>query len=260
VTISTERSAIPRGVTTESGAPWLLRTEKLSKTFGGFRAVADVSVGVREHEILGIIGPNGAGKTTLFNLIAGSQRPTSGKVYLRGADITSRPPHRRLQLGLARTFQLIRPFTSLTVYENVLTAGLGSGLRRRAAAERANEVVERLGLGPLVRKSAASINAVEGKRLELARALASAPSVLLLDEVFSGLGTEEVDEMVALVRQIRREGTTVLIIEHNVRAIGAAADRVLAIDSGQSVCDGPPERVFRNPTVMESYLGHRDPA
>jgi branched-chain amino acid transport system ATP-binding protein len=248
------------GGISESSAPWLLSTQKLSKTFGGFRAVADVSVGVREHEILGIIGPNGAGKTTLFNLIAGSLRPTSGKVYLRGADITTRPPHDRLRLGLARTFQLIRPFTSLTVYENVLTAALGSGLRRRVAADRADEVVARLGLGPLGRKSAASINAVEGKRLELARALATAPSILLLDEVFSGLSTDEVDEMVALVAQIRRDGTTVLIIEHNVRAIGAAADRVLAIDSGQVVCDGLPEQVFRNPTVMESYLGRRDPA
>jgi branched-chain amino acid transport system ATP-binding protein len=243
----------------ESGAPWLLRTEKVSKSFGGFTAVADVSMGVREHEILGIIGPNGAGKTTLFNLIAGSVRPTAGRVYLRGADITTRPPHQRLRLGLARTFQIIRPFTSLTVYENVLTAGLGSGLRRRRAAERATEVIERLGLGPLGRKSAASINAVEGKRLELARALASAPSILLLDEVFSGLATEEVDEMVALVAQIRHEGATVLVIEHNVRAIGAAADRVLAIDSGRVVCDGSPEQVFRNPTVMESYLGHRVP-
>jgi branched-chain amino acid transport system ATP-binding protein len=248
------------GVTSESRAPWLLSTEKVTKTFGGFRAVADISMGVEDHEILGIIGPNGAGKTTLFNLIAGSLKPTSGQVYLRGADITAQPPHSRLRLGLARTFQLIRPFTSLTVYENVLTAALGSGLRRRAAAERASDVIERLGLGTLGSKSAASINAVEGKRLELARALATKPSILLLDEVFSGLNAEEVDEMVALVGQVRHEGMTVLVIEHNVRAIGAAADRVLAIDSGQVVCDGPPELVFRNPTVMESYLGYRDPA
>jgi branched-chain amino acid transport system ATP-binding protein len=112
---------------TESGATWLLSTEKVTKVFGGFRAVADISMGVSEHEILGIIGPNGAGKTTLFNLIAGSLKPTSGQVYLRGADITARPPHNRLRLGVARTFQLIRPFTSLTIYENVLTAALGRG-------------------------------------------------------------------------------------------------------------------------------------
>lgn len=217
-------------------------------------------MGVREHEVLGIIGPNGAGKTTLFNLIAGSLRPTSGRVCLREANITGLAPHRRLRLGIARTFQLIRPFTSLTVYENVFTAGLGSGLRRQAAGTRASAVIDLLGLASLGGKSAASINAVEGKRLEMARALVTGPSILLLDEVFSGLNTDEVDEMVALVESIRKEGTTVLIIEHNVRAVGAAADRVLAIDTGRVVCDGPPEQVFRNPTVMESYLGHQAPA
>lgn len=248
------------GVTREPGAPWLLSTEKVSKSFGGFRAITDISMGVREHEVLGIIGPNGAGKTTLFNLIAGSLRPTSGRVYLREANITGLAPHRRLRLGIARTFQLIRPFMSLTVYENVFTAGLGSGLRRQAAGTRASTVIDLLGLGSLGGKSAASINAVEGKRLEMARALVTGPSILLLDEVFSGLNTGEVDEMVALVERIRKEGMTVLIIEHNVRAVGAAADRVLAIDTGRVVCDGPPEQVFRNPTVMESYLGHQAPA
>src|SRR6202035_3443957 len=165
---------------TESGASWLLSTEKVTKVFGGFRAVADVSMGVSEHEILGIIGPNGAGKTTLFNLIAGSLRPTSGRVYLRESNITGLAPHRRLRLGIARTFQLIRPFTSLTVYENVFTAGLGRGLRRHAAGTRANAVIDLLGLGSLGGKSAASINAVEGKRLERDRAPVPGPSILLL--------------------------------------------------------------------------------
>jgi branched-chain amino acid transport system ATP-binding protein len=236
---------------------WLLSTNHLGKNFAGFRALQDVNMGVATGEILGIIGPNGAGKTTLFNLIAGAFRPSNGRVLFEGADITRQPPHRRLRRGIARTFQLIHPFQSMTVRENLYTAALGSGLRRPAAWGRADEMVNRLGLGKLAPKSAGEVNAVEGKRLELARALATGPKVILLDEIFSGLNTDEVDELALLVRDIRSEGTTVLVIEHNVRAIRAVADRVIAIDSGKIVSEGAPEHVFSDPFVIESYLGKR---
>jgi branched-chain amino acid transport system ATP-binding protein len=240
-----------------TGGSALLATSDLGKKFGGFTALREVSIAVPEKEILGIIGPNGAGKTTLFNLIAGAFKPTTGKVMLNGADITRLPPHRRLRKGIARTFQLIHPFVSMTVWENVYTAAMASGQGTAEARKRSDEMVERLGLGSLATKSAADTNAVEGKRLEVARALATQPNIILLDEIFSGLNTEEVDELVGLVKQVRTDGMTVLVIEHNVRAIRAVADRVVAIDAGRVVSEGSPSHVLSDPHVIESYLGQR---
>jgi branched-chain amino acid transport system ATP-binding protein len=241
--------------TAAPGAAHLLQMTDLGKTFGGFHALREVNCAVRRDEILGIIGPNGAGKTTLFNLIAGAFRPTSGTIRFDGVDITNLPPHRRLRRGIARTFQLIRPFTSMTIKENILTAALGSGASRREAVRRADTMTERLGLTAIGEKPAAGVNAVEGKRLEVARALATEPSVVLLDEIFSGLNTDEVDELVAIVKQVRTQGVTVLVIEHNVRAIRAVADRVIAIDTGRVVSEGTPTQVLTDPKVIESYLG-----
>jgi branched-chain amino acid transport system ATP-binding protein len=252
-----DQSAPDSGAAGPPAEEALLATVGVGKTFGGFHALRDVSVSVTGREILGIIGPNGAGKTTLFNLIAGAFRPTSGRIIFKGDDVTRQPPHRRLRKGIARTFQLIRPFGSMTIYENVVTAAMGSGAPRARATARATATVDRLGLGAIAGKRASDVNAVEGKRLEVARALATRPEVILLDEIFSGLSADEVSELAELVTGVRGEGITVLVIEHNVRAIKAVADRVIAIDTGRVVSEGSPEHVLSDPHVVESYLGQR---
>jgi branched-chain amino acid transport system ATP-binding protein len=240
-----------------AGDAFLLRTEAVGKTFRGVVALDGASVDVREGEILGIIGPNGAGKTTLFNLIAGVFRPTSGRVVFRGRDITRLPPHRRLRLGIARTFQLIKPFSSLTVYENILVGATGSGRSARAGRLRADEVVERLDLGRLAAQPAGSVNAVEGKRLELARALAGDPAVILLDEIFSGLNAQEAAGLAEIVSALPARGQSVLMIEHNIAAIRAVSQRVVALSAGQLVSEGTPDVVLSDPKVVTSYLGQR---
>jgi branched-chain amino acid transport system ATP-binding protein len=219
--------------------------------------VGGVSVGVSRGELLGIIGPNGAGKTTLFNLIAGALQPSSGKVYFRGRDITRLPPHKRLRIGIARTFQLIHPFTSLTIFENIMVSATGSGLRTREARVRTAETVERLGMRDLAGRPAGSINAVEGKRLEIARAIVTKPTVLLLDEVFSGLNSDEVVELAELVEELRQSGVAIMLIEHNVGAIRRSAQRMIAMAEGQIISQGLPDDVLSDPAVVENYIGTR---
>ena len=222
----------------------LLSAQSIGKTFRGVAALSGASLDVAEGEILGIIGPNGAGKTTLFNVIAGVFRPSSGRVVFRGRDITSLPPHRRLRLGIARTFQLIKPFVSMSVYENVVVGATGRGRSARAARARADEVVEQLGLGRLAHQSAGSVNGAEGKRLELARALATDPVVILLDEIFSGLNADESAGLAAIVSALPGQGQTVLMIEHNIGAIRAVSQRVLALSARQVVSEGTPAAVL----------------
>jgi branched-chain amino acid transport system ATP-binding protein len=243
-------------VTTTRDAP-LLRTQAVGKTFRGVVALTAATVEVTDGEIVGIIGPNGAGKTTLFNVIAGVFRPTSGRVVFRGRDITSLPPHRRLRLGIARTFQLIKPFASMSVYENILVGATGGGRPARPPRARADEVVAQLGLGRRCAQSAGSVNAVEGKRLELARALATDPVVILLDEIFSGLNADEVSELAQIVSALPGRGHTVLMIEHNIGAIRSVPQRVLALSAGEIVSEGTPDAVFADPKVVTSYLGQR---
>jgi branched-chain amino acid transport system ATP-binding protein len=222
--------------------------------------VESVSLSVQPQEILAIIGPNGAGKTTVFNLIAGAFRPSSGSVTFDGHDVTRLPPYRRLRMGIARTFQLIRPFPSLTILENVMVSATGSGMTVPQARARAGEVIESLGLSRIAGKLGSNVNAVEGKRLEVARALATRPRVILLDEIFSGLNHDEVGELAAIVRALPKDGLTVLFIEHNVGAIRSVADRVLAMEAGRVVCQGEPEEVLTDPQVVEMYLGSRSRA
>jgi branched-chain amino acid transport system ATP-binding protein len=235
----------------------VLRSTSLQKDFRGIVEVDDVSVGVSRGELLGIIGPNGAGKTTLFNLIAGALQPSSGKVYFRGRDITRLPPHKRLRIGIARTFQLIHPFASLTIFENIMVSATGSGLGTREARTHTAEIVERLGMHNLSGRSAGSINAVEGKRLEIARAIVAKPTVLLLDEVFSGLNSEEVAEMAELVEELRQSGVAIMLIEHNVGAIRRSAQRMIAMAEGKIISQGSPEDVLSDPAVVENYIGTR---
>lgn len=233
----------------------LLRAEDLRKEFRGVVAVASASVKVHANEILGIIGPNGAGKTTLFNLIAGTFRPTRGRVWFGSTDVTRLPPYRRLRLGIARTFQLIRPFPSLSVYDNVYVAATGSGKRGEEAREATGAVLERFRLGSIAHRLGGTINAVEGKRLEIARAVVTDPRVILLDEVFAGLNSDEVIELSELVSAMRTPQTAVMLIEHNVGAIRSVAQRAIAMTEGSVICEGTPDEVLGNRLVLESYLG-----
>jgi branched-chain amino acid transport system ATP-binding protein len=241
-------------------AEQVVRVDGVGKQFGGVWAVSDTSVSVAENEVLGIIGPNGAGKTTLFNLIAGAFPPSSGRIYFRGKDITRMAAHRRARHGIGRTFQLTRPFVSMSVRDNLRTAALACGARSAVAHQRADRGLEYLGLGPLRDKMGGDLNAVECKRVEVARALTCEPSLLLLDEIFSGSNAEEVDELADLVRRLHQDGLTILVIEHNVRAIRAVADRVVAMNAGQVISEGTAEEVFSDPGVVESYLGQHSKA
>ena len=237
------------------GGSAVLHTDDVRKQYRGVVAVSGASVEVRLDEVLGVIGPNGAGKTTLFNLIAGSVRPSGGRVIHRGRDITRMSAHRRRRIGISRTFQLIKPFASLTVRDNVYVAATASGARPHDAHLKVDAVLERYGLGSIAERSAGSINVVEGKRLEIARALVSEPEVILLDEVFSGLNSDEVSELGELVTAMRSATTAVMLIEHNVGAIRTVAQRTIAMTEGAIVCEGTPDEVLNDPRVQESYLG-----
>jgi len=235
----------------------LLRTENVVKRFGGLVAVNQVSFELYEGEILGLIGPNGAGKTTLFNCINGIYRPEEGRIFFRGTDITGWSPSRLAHMGMARTFQIVRPLAELTVRENVMV-GAAFGEKRlplAQAARVADEVLAFLGLADRADQLAGSLNVAQKKRLELARALASQPRLLLLDEVLAGLNPTEVDEMVETIRRIREQGITILMIEHVMRAIMNLSDRILVLDFGELIAEGTPEEIAQNERVIKAYLG-----
>ena len=235
----------------------LLRTENVVKRFGGLVAVNQVSFELYEGEILGLIGPNGAGKTTLFNCINGIYRPEEGRIFFRDTDITGWRPWRLAHMGMARTFQIVRPLAELTVRENVMV-GAAFGEKQmplRQAAKIADEVLEFLGLAPRADQLAGSLNVAQKKRLELARALAAQPRLLLLDEVLAGLNPTEVDEMVETIRRIRERGITILMIEHVMRAIMNLSDRILVLNFGTLIAEGTPEEIAQNEEVIRAYLG-----
>lgn len=215
---------------------------------------------MRQGEILGLLGPNGSGKTTLFNLIAGALRPDSGRVYLGDRDITSRPASDRTSLGLARTFQLVHVLPNLTTLENVLVARLyGRDHPDSIGDARADalRLLERLALAGKRDAPAHALTVAEGKRLEIARALAASPSILLLDEPLGGLSTGEVASALELFRTIRSEGVTLVIVEHNVHAVRAICDRVVVLNSGRKIAEGTPAQTLSNPEVVAVYLGRR---
>ncbi len=235
----------------------LLRTENVVKRFGGLVAVNHVTFELHEGEILGLIGPNGAGKTTLFNCINGIYRPEEGRIFFRGHDITGWRPSRLAHLGMARTFQIVRPLAELTVRENVMV-GAAFGEKRlplSKAATITEEVLDFLGLADRAEQLAGSLNVAQKKRLELARALAAQPRLLLLDEVLAGLNPTEVDEMVETIRKIRERGITILMIEHVMRAIMNLSDRILVLDFGELIAEGTPEEIAQNERVIKAYLG-----
>jgi branched-chain amino acid transport system ATP-binding protein len=236
----------------------VLRAVGIRVDFGGLRAVADVDLEVRQGEVLAVVGPNGAGKTTLFNVLAGAQRPTKGSVLLGDQDITRLPQHKRAKLGIARTFQHVRPFLDETALRNVAVSTLANGYQRSAATEKAAEVLTQVGLGAKLDKKASELGLGERKRLELARALALEPKVLLLDEVMAGLNPVEVQRIGELLQEIRRvTDVDIVLIEHLLKAVHALADRVVVLDAGAVLTEGKPDVVFRDERVIEAYLGRK---
>jgi branched-chain amino acid transport system ATP-binding protein len=233
----------------------LLEVERLSRRFGGVRAVHEVSFVLEEGGLLGIMGPNGSGKTTLFNLIAGALRPDSGRVRLGGRDIAGLPPHRVCAAGIARTFQLVRPFAGLSALENVLVGRLYGRTRGGDAVAEARRLLGLVGLADHADVPAARLTLIDRKRLELARALATSPQVLLLDEFMAGLNPTETASAMALIRGLVAGGTTVLMVEHIVWALMDLSRRIVVLSAGEKIADGPPQAVAADPAVVEVYLG-----
>jgi branched-chain amino acid transport system ATP-binding protein len=227
----------------------------LSKRFGGLRAVQDVSFTVRENETLALIGPNGAGKTTSFHLITGFHRADTGSVRAFGREIVGLRPHDVCAHGLARTFQVAKPFGAMTVLDNVMTGAFLRDRRVAAARDKALEVIEFVGLSARARTQAKDLTTIDQRRLEMARALATQPKILLLDEVMAGLNPAEIDQAVALVGKLSASGLTIVIVEHVMRAIMAVARHIVVLDHGQKIAEGAPKDIVANPEVIRAYLG-----
>jgi branched-chain amino acid transport system ATP-binding protein len=238
-------------------AELILQVKDVCKRFGGLQALSEVTFDLPEGEILGLIGPNGAGKTTLFNVINGVYPPERGQVIFRGEDITRLPSYEVARRGLARAHQVVRPLHDLTVRENVMVGACfgREGHRLRAAARLAEEALAKVDLIDRIDQPSGSLNVAQKKRLEMARALAAKPYLLLLDEVLAGLNPAEITAMMETVRGIRDEGVTILMIEHVMQAIMAISDRILVLDYGTLIAAGLPEEVANNPQVIEAYLG-----
>jgi branched-chain amino acid transport system ATP-binding protein len=234
----------------------LVRVERVSKSFGALKVVNDLSFQLDRGEALGVLGPNGAGKTTLFNLISGDLFADSGSVMFKGADITRLKPHRRCRAGIGRSYQIPLPFQDLTVFENVLVGAVfGAQKYEHQAYDSCIEILQRTGLADKANRLAGSLPLLDRKRLELARALATQPEVLLLDEIAGGLTDEEAHELVRLVNAIRADGVSIIWIEHVVHALMAAATRLIVINFGAKLAEGEPRAVIESPEVRRVYMG-----
>jgi branched-chain amino acid transport system ATP-binding protein len=235
----------------------LLEVSGLSKVFGGLRAVSGLSFELRQGEILGLIGPNGAGKTTVFNLITGFIAPVAGEVLLEGDNLVGLKPHAVVKKGIARTFQVVKPFRNLTVLENVTLAAFLHERSRPRAEARAERILDRVQLSARSGAAAADLALGEQKRLEIARALATDPKILFLDEPMGGLNPTEVERACELVHQIRQDGVTVILVEHHMRAIMRISDRIVVLHHGEKIADGAPQDVVQSRDVIVAYLGER---
>ena len=240
-----------------------LVVEELTKHFGGLAAVEKLSFSLDRGQILGLIGPNGAGKTTVFNLITGFLPATSGRVTFRGESLLGRKPHQIVNQGLARTFQLVKPFPELSLYDNIRVACYGprfmsQGLDEQAAKHRILEVAEQVGLPDDLDQPASALGHGDLRLLDIARALMVQPELLLLDEPLSGLSSIETQAIVGLIQALNKEGITLLIIEHKLKELMKVADRIVAIDFGEKLAAGTPQEVVNHPAVVEAYLGTKD--
>jgi branched-chain amino acid transport system ATP-binding protein len=227
----------------------------LSKRFGGLRAVQDVSFTVKENETLALIGPNGAGKTTSFHLITGFHRPDQGSVKAFGREIVDLKPHNICAHGLARTFQVAKPFGAMTVLSNVMTGAFLRDKNTAVARAKAREAIDFVGLSAREQTAAKDLTTIDQRRLEMARALATEPRILLLDEVMAGLNPAEIDQAVALIGKLSGKGLTIVIVEHVMRAIMAVARHIVVLDHGQKIAEGSPKEIVENPEVIRAYLG-----
>ena len=238
-----------------------IRTEDVVVRFGGLVALDGVSLSVQRGEILGLIGPNGAGKTTLLSVMSGTQRPTSGTVFVDGRDITRVPTYEIVRLGLARTFQVVKPFANLTVRENVAVGALfgrhGMGRSYTAAFAAADAVLERAGLATQAQRPASQLTLAGRKRLEIAKALATDPDILLLDEVMAGLTAHETDQAMELLRGVNAAGVTLVVVEHVMKAIMGISQRVVVLHQGKVIAQGLPTAIVADPLVIQAYLGTR---
>jgi len=234
----------------------ILKLDKLTRSFGSLKAVDGVELEVAQGEALGIIGPNGAGKSTLFNLITGLQKPDSGTVHFAGRDITQAPPRARCVAGIGRSFQIPHPFENLTVFENLLVAAIHGRKQREAeVTDPCGDILQRTGLLPFADRRAGTLNLLGRKRLELARAMASAPRLLLLDEIAGGLTEAECAELVKLILEIKASGVTIVWIEHIVHALVAVVSRLVVLNFGRKIIEGEPRAVMASDEVREIYMG-----
>ncbi|MET0484103.1 MAG: ABC transporter ATP-binding protein [Candidatus Rokuibacteriota bacterium] len=238
-----------------STAPVMLSLEHVTKRFGGLTAVRDVTLEVRSGDLLGVIGPNGAGKTTLFNLIGGYYRPDEGRIAFDGRDVTGQPAHAIATLGLTRTFQIVKPFGNLSVLDNVMIGALTRRASTREARADAERVIDICGLGPHVAARARALPLALRKRLEVARALATQPRLLLLDEVMAGLNPTELVAMVDLIRRLHGEGLTLIVIEHIMAAMMRLAQRIVMLHHGEKIAEGTPREIASDRRVIDAYLG-----
>jgi ABC-type branched-subunit amino acid transport system ATPase component len=234
----------------------MLEVRGISKSFGGLKAVADANLTVPKGKIVSLIGPNGAGKTTLFVLISGFLKPDAGTVTFKGGDITGQPAHKVCQQGLVRTFQVVQPFARLTVRENIAVGAHTRIANRRAALAKADGIAALVGMDGMLDQSAGDLTIAGRKRLELARALATEPKLLLLDEVMAGLNATEIAELLPIIRAIRDTGVTIFLIEHVMQAVMSLSDYTYVINQGVMIAEGAPHEVTSSPEVIEAYLGH----
>jgi branched-chain amino acid transport system ATP-binding protein len=236
----------------------LLKIDNLMKSFGGLLAARNLSFNLNKGEILGLIGPNGAGKSTLFNLITGVYKPDSGKIFFDGKDITGIAPHRICHQGISRTFQLVRPFNSISPLQNVMVGrayGSGPAKTVEIARRESQQILERTGLGDKKVPRAAMLGLVDRKRLEIARALATQPKLLLLDEMMAGLNLSEISDSMRLVKELRDSGITIMVVEHVMKVIMGISDRIIVMSAGEIIAEGIPKEIASNAKVIEAYLG-----